>query len=425
MTGCATSSSWPLRGVITTLYYLLDLLVLTSSISIVLNRFLLVRMVDSIEVGLANLRCLSNTAIHISLYSQHVHRLNCFQLLIIHILYSTHLVLLFFRSMMLHRTLLTVLILLIVLVSGDLVRHLQIKFLLICNCPNIQSVSWVPNDLLVLLILSVMHCGPNWIVTAPYIGLWFAWELPLHLLLILIKLNTNLTLRNHSFQRMAQQLRAIGHDIVHILILLAIALIQIHQLNLLVTAILVREVWHLGAEASAIRIISIVWLGEYLVIAYFATHIVLQNHGVSHVQLLVNEWLHANIQLALLLTLKLHSFFESGRHARLLDHYNVGVLPNWLLYGLRIGSLIELRHIFGLLNTWVIGNNATLVDIEIWTADTLLLATNVAGAHRHYGVVMILLEANGATGHVLVHLLALWFQVFYLWVRELQIVFQT
>lgn len=41
---------------------------------------------------------------------------------------------------------------------------------------------------------------------------------------------------------MAQQLRAIGHDIVHILILLAIALIQIHQLNLLVTAILVREV---------------------------------------------------------------------------------------------------------------------------------------------------------------------------------------
>lgn len=39
--------------------------------------------------------------------------------------------------MMLHGTLFTVLILLIILVSGNLIRHLQIEFLLICNCANV------------------------------------------------------------------------------------------------------------------------------------------------------------------------------------------------------------------------------------------------------------------------------------------------
>ena len=320
---------------------------------------------------------------------------------------------------MLHGTLFTMLILLIILVSGNLIRHLQIEFLLICNCANVQSVSWVPNNLLVLLILSVMHRSSNWIVTAPNIWLWFTWELPLHLLLILIQLNANLTLRNHSFQRMAQQFRAARHDVAHILILLAVALIQIHQLNLLVAAILVCEVRHFGPEASPIRIISVVWLREYLIIRHFAAHVVLQNHWVSNVQLLVHKWLHSDIQLTLLLTLKLHSFFESTSHTRLLDHYNIGVLPNRLLYCLGIGPLVELGYIFGLLHAWVIGNNAALVNIKIWTADALLLATDVAGADSHYWVVVILLEAYGATRHVLVHFLALWFQLLDLWVREL------
>lgn len=57
---------------------------------------------------------------------------------------------------------------------------------------------------------------------------------------------------------MAQQFRAARHDVAHILILLAVALIQIHQLNLLVAAILVCKVRHFGPEASPIRIISVV-----------------------------------------------------------------------------------------------------------------------------------------------------------------------
>lgn len=67
LTWCATSCSWPLWGVIATLNNLLDLLVLTRSVSIVLDCFLLIWMVDSIKVCLADLRCLSNTVIHISL----------------------------------------------------------------------------------------------------------------------------------------------------------------------------------------------------------------------------------------------------------------------------------------------------------------------------------------------------------------------
>lgn len=144
----------PLGGVIATLNHWL---VLNSAIPVILYCFLLIRMRNRVEIGLANLRRLPNTAVHICLNGHHIDGLNGLQLLVVHILHPAHLILLLLRPVMLHRTLLSVLVLLIVLIPGYLVGHLQIKLLLIGHLTQIHGVTRVPNYLLVLLILAVMN----------------------------------------------------------------------------------------------------------------------------------------------------------------------------------------------------------------------------------------------------------------------------
>ena len=143
-----------------------DSLVLHSAIPVILDCFLLIRVRNRVEIGLCDLRRLSNAVVDICLNWHHIDGLDCLQLLVVHVLHPADLILLLLNPVVLYRTLLAVLILLIVLVPGNLVSHLQVELLLIGYLPNIHRVPRVPNHLLILLVLAVMESRSHRVVTA-------------------------------------------------------------------------------------------------------------------------------------------------------------------------------------------------------------------------------------------------------------------
>ena len=167
-----------------------------------------------------------------------------------------------------------------------------------------------------------------------------------------------------------------------------ISLIEVYKLNLLIAAI-ITQVWHFVAKSISIRVITIVWLSKYLIIIDFATHIIWKDHRVCNIQLLIQKWLHANIDLALLLSLYLDTFLESSRHARLLDHDYIWILSDWFTNGLWVCSLVELRLVLLILNACIVWY-ATLIHIEVGTTNTLILGSNDWGADSHNGIAMLL-----------------------------------
>ena len=82
-----------------TLHDLGDLLIGLCAVPRVLVCLLCVRMRDRVEIALWHLRCVAHVHIEVCLNWNHVHRLNSFKLLVIHVMHSRHVVLLLFSSM--------------------------------------------------------------------------------------------------------------------------------------------------------------------------------------------------------------------------------------------------------------------------------------------------------------------------------------
>lgn len=83
----------------------------------------------------------------------------------------------------------------------------------------------------------------------------------------------------------------------------------------------------------------------------------------------------------------------------LLNHNDIGVLSERFLVRLRVGPGIKRATRFRLRHASIVGGPA-LIHIKVGAADALLLR---GVADRHDRIVLV--QADGPTGHILIHLL--------------------